>query len=244
MKEFKFNNIYELISLIDRVTGAQEDFWNFDVDYFISASTTFSKDALLHQYIVTTAFNYYRRDFRKNGDCIEEDGAAYWMSLFDTYGVKIDPLHVERGEDPYDWLNMNESQFIQLFDEMAYEAFHILFLNRNFLLKFNRLVAETVPEVDYPDGALTEKGTIKRKAIPQWVRNAVYHRDKGRCVYCNTDLIGIVNLLTEKNFDHMVPLDLFGANDPCNIQLSCETCNKSKSNRNSSTSSKYQPWWP
>lgn len=230
MKEFKFNSIYELVSLIDRAVGVQEGFWNFDVDYFLNASATFSKDTLLHLYVVITAFNYYHRYFRKDGECIEEEEAAHWMSLFNSYGVKIDPLDFEREEDPYEWLSKNELQFIQLFDQMALEAFYILFLNRNFLLKFNRLVDDTIQEVNYPDGVLTEKGTIKRKTIPQWVRNAVYHRDKGRCVYCNTDLTGIVNLLTAKNFDHMVPLDLFGANDPCNIQLSCETCNKSKSN--------------
>ena len=125
-----------------------------------------------------------------------------------------------------------------------------------FLIKFNLLVAKTVqqfinktypfehyvdPDAQYPKDKLTNKGRIKRKSIPSWVKNAVFHRDKGRCVYCNTDLTGIVNCLTARNFDHIVPLDLFGTNDPCNIQLTCETCNKSKSNHFASTGFKYQP---
>ena len=118
------------------------------------------------------------------------------------------------------------------------------FPNRNFLLRFNQIVAETVQAIEYPKGTLTKKGNIKRQAIPKWAENAVYHRDKGLCVFCNTDLTNLVNTLTQKNFDHIVPLDLYGANDPCNLQLTCERCNKSKSNSEASAGTKYQPWWP
>ncbi len=90
---------------------------------------------------------------------------------------------------------------------------------------------------------MTSKGTIKRVNIPQWVKDAVFHRDKGRCVFCNTDLTRLVNTLTTNNFDHIVPLDLYGSNDPCNIQLSCEFCNKSKTNKAGATTTKYIPWW-
>lgn len=240
IKEYQFTDIYTLLSLVDRAVDYGEEFWNFDEEYFINSSTNFSKDTLLHQYIVITAFNYHLGYFRKNSDLVDEETLKYWLSLFEDYKVNPPSLKIEESEE---WLEKNTNEFINLFDCMADEAFQILFLNRNFLIKFNQLVTETVKSIKYPSESLTNKETIKRKSIPQWVKNSIYHRDKGRCVFCNTDLTGLVNTLTSKNFDHIVPLDLYGVNDPCNIQLTCERCNKSKSNREASTSSKYQSWW-
>ncbi|PXA04023.1 hypothetical protein DDZ13_08235 [Coraliomargarita sinensis] len=244
MKEFQFHDIYSLVSLIDRSVHYEEQFWNHDEEMFVAASAKFSRDTLLHLYTVTRAYNHYHRDFRKNGDLIEEDELEHWMSLFASYGVKIVPLKIEDEEEAEKWMDDNQDSFLDLFDKMSEEVFHILFPNRNFLIKFNRLVAEQIQETKYPTNVLTKKGTIKRVSIPKWVQNAVFHRDKGRCIYCNTDLTGIVNTLTTKNFDHIVPLDMHGANDPCNIQLACEKCNKSKSNTEASTTNKYHPWWP
>lgn len=194
-------------------------------------------------------------------DAVSEEDSERWISLFETYDVMNPSFDVYRDadEEPYKWFIENQEKFYELFDCMADEVFHILFANRNFLIRFNLLVAKTVeatitksfpfeqytdPRAHYPKDKLSSKERIKRRSIPSWVKNAVFHRDKGRCVYCNTDLTGVVNSLTAKNYDHMVPLDLFGTNDPCNIQLTCETCNKSKSNRFSSTGFRYHPWWP
>jgi len=243
MKEYKFNDIYGLASLIDESVRYSESFWNYNEEMFIESSSKFSKFTLLHLYIITRALNHYRRDFRKNGDCIDEEEIGRWISLFETYGVQIGPYVMSDNNEPYYWLEENSEQFEELLSAMADEAFHILFYNRNFLLGFNKLVAETIQNTEYPSGLLTRKGRLKRTKIPAWLMIAVFHRDKGRCVYCNTDLTNLVNIMSQKNFDHMVPLDLFGANDPCNIQLTCETCNKSKSNKYSTTSFRYQPWW-
>ena len=64
--EYKFNKIYWLADLIDNAVKHDEQFWNFDHKYFINAATRFSKQTLLHQYIITTALNHHRRDLRKN----------------------------------------------------------------------------------------------------------------------------------------------------------------------------------
>lgn len=110
-------------------------------------------------------------------------------------------------------------------------------------MRFNNLISKTVQEFDYPSEYLNKKGRIKRANIPAWVKKAVFHRDKGRCVFCNTDLTGIINSLTNVNYDHIVPLDRFGINDPSNIQLCCERCNKSKTNKEAETTNKYFSWW-
>lgn len=243
LQEFKFNNIYELADIVDGSVKAGLGFWNYNKDYFIQAATKFSKDTLLHLYIVTTAFNYHRRDFRKNGDLIDEDSIEKWYSLFDSYEIKVSKYNLNGKTEIIKWFERHSEKFEELFNKMSDEVFYILFANRQFLLEFNNLTTATVLDTKFSKKNLTPKGTIKRVAIPKWVKTAVYHREKGRCVFCNTDLTGLVNILTTSNYDHIVPLDLHGTNDPCNIQLTCEKCNKTKTNKHGSTSNKYIPWW-
>ncbi len=244
IQEYKFNSTYEMADLIDGSVRNDVSFWNFNEQDFINCAVKYSKDTLLHLYIVTTAFNYYHRDFKKNGDCIDEDSIEKWYNLFEEYCIKIKKFNFDENIEIITWFDKNYKKFVELFEHMADEVFYVLFSNRGFLLEFNNLVAKTIREdVVIPSKHLTKKGTIKRMNISVWVKDSVFHRDKGRCVFCNTDLTRLVNTLTNSNFDHIVPLDLFGANDPCNIQLSCEHCNKSKTNNAGSTSKKYIPWW-
>lgn len=239
IRQFEFSSTYEMADLIDQSVGNEIEMWNYDEDFFINAATSFSKDTILHQYILTTAMNYHHRDFRKNGDEIDLDK---WYLLFREYGIRIKKK--SRKIDCDLWFENNEEAFLELFSLMAEEVFYLMFGNRNFLCKFNQLISITVQNTKFPATFLTAKGTIKRKHIPEWVRTAVYHRDKGRCVFCHTDLTNLINTITQKNFDHIVPLDLHGTNDPCNIQLLCEKCNKRKSNASGKTSKIYIPWWP
>lgn len=239
---FEFNSSYEFADLIEGSVKGQASFWNFDEKFFIKAASKFSKDTLLHLYIVTTSINYHRRNFRKHG-IDDEDQLEYWYDLFDHYKLTIEEYDFDKNEEPVDWFDRNITCFENLFDAMSDEIFHILFTNRGFLLGFNELVAETVRDIEFPKITVTTKGTLKRVRIPEWVKGAIFHRDKGRCVFCNTDLTRVFNNLTKVNFDHIVPLDMYGANDPCNLQLSFKHCNKSKSNKLASTSSEYLTWW-
>lgn len=248
LRDFKFNKIYSFVEIIERSVDLEVELYNFDVDYFIQSTIKFRKDTVLHQYIVCELSNYYLRDFRKNGDLFEEDRMEYWQELFSQYSIEIESIDYEDGdlnlsEEAYNWYTRNEDKFEQLFEELMEEIFYILFANRGFLLKFNNLITNTVKEVEYPTKFLTAKKTLQRANIPKWVKNAVFHRDKGRCVFCNTDLTLIVNTLVNSNYDHIVPLDKFGINDPSNIQLCCEKCNKSKTNKEGSTSTNYFSWW-
>lgn len=60
----------------------------------------------------------------------------------------------------------------------------------------------------------------KRKPIPQPVRVAVWQRDGGRCVDCQSN--------EDLEFDHIIPLALGGSNTARNLQLLCSTCNRRK----------------
>lgn len=73
-------------------------------------------------------------------------------------------------------------------------------------------------------GSGTERGftpaEARRGTIPDDVKTFVWQRDAGRCVGCATT--------ADLEFDHVIPLVLGGANTARNLQLLCETCNRSK----------------
>jgi hypothetical protein len=60
----------------------------------------------------------------------------------------------------------------------------------------------------------------RRERISDAVQREVWNRDGGRCVKCG----GQARL----EFDHIIPVSQGGANTVRNLQLLCETCNRSK----------------
>jgi hypothetical protein len=60
----------------------------------------------------------------------------------------------------------------------------------------------------------------KRKAIKPEIKNQVWNRDGGRCVRCGTN--------QKLEFDHIIPHSKGGADTYRNLQLLCESCNRSK----------------
>ncbi|WHI44650.1 HNH endonuclease [Microbulbifer sp. TRSA001] len=94
------------------------------------------------------------------------------------------------------------------------------------------------------DQLFVRPGILKRKSIPKWVQRAVFFRDRGRCVLCDKDLSGTLNLENLENYDHIVPLSKHGLNDVTNIQLLCKECNQiDKKGGQPITSNKYQSWY-
>jgi hypothetical protein len=66
-------------------------------------------------------------------------------------------------------------------------------------------------------------GGVRRTAIPEDVKLAVWTRDVGACVRCGS---------TEKlHFDHINPVAKGGGNDLANIQILCSPCNLRKSDK-------------
>lgn len=95
---------------------------------------------------------------------------------------------------------------------------------KNMAYQFLRIVYE-----EFGDNAIRKiqifdkKSTFHRSSIPQNVQNRVWRRDGGVCVKCSSN----INL----EFDHIIPVSKGGANTYRNLQLLCEKCNRSKSNK-------------
>jgi hypothetical protein len=60
----------------------------------------------------------------------------------------------------------------------------------------------------------------RRQNVPQVVRVAVWQRDGGRCVECGSQ--------SDLEFDHVIPISMGGSNTERNLQLLCESCNRTK----------------
>jgi TPR repeat protein len=83
-----------------------------------------------------------------------------------------------------------------------------------------RLTSIEALKIQNPTGHMLQERHA-RAAIPSSVRQEVWRRDGGVCVKCGSRR----NL----EYDHIVPVSKGGSNTARNIELLCETCNRSKS---------------
>lgn len=259
-KTFKFHRVYTLVSVVEECLNYSsrsliEIGW--DAPNIVAKLSKPTKLTLLHEYIYAMIAVSQRDDYHHNDDLYDDDETLVKPLEDDLqiYGISFEPVQkfkqrLDYGdaddERPFrDWFDVYEESFEQLWEKSTDEVFHLLFANRMFLLKFNRTLAMYLEEgnVTLPPNVLDDKGKIKRVAMPSWVKKAVYCRDHGRCVMCQKDLTGLLSTDRHVHYDHMVPLNMWGTNDPCNIQLMCEACNLKKSGGIIATGYLYPAWW-
>jgi hypothetical protein len=154
------------------------------------------------------------------------------------------------GKEFQEWIDYVEENAGKIDELIVHAAFQIVFRDKIFLHDFHLELSDFIEgyiediKEYYPD-YVTSKNRISRKRFPEWLKDAVYHRDMGTCSNpkCRCDLTKKVRTLNNNNFDHIVPLNLFGSNDASNIQLMCETCNKEKGDRSTLTGAVNTPFW-
>ncbi|UOQ84645.1 MULTISPECIES: HNH endonuclease [Bacillaceae] len=232
--------------------------WIFyaDVD-FLSICAKPRKKTILHEYIEYIYFTNYDYMLDKHfpmevintlTGLLDFYNIDYTiLGKFDNVGKTDDELNPEEFEEAEDYARELFDFFMdELSPVIIDDIFTVLYSNKLFLFEFNsqlrelilNLKAEDIPEY------LKKDGVIKRcKYIPQWLKRGVFMRDKGRCQICGADLTKILNLDNTENYDHIIPLENRGNNDPINFQLTCEHCNKSKGDRSMAFNSLSNRYW-
>lgn len=123
-----------------------------------------------------------------------------------------------------------------LAEYMAEEVFYIMFWNRAALKNLNKMIADLViTSISIDDLEPEEKrrfqgdGMLKPVDVPNWVRQAVFFRERGRCATCNRKISELLSVQDSKqHYDYMIPLADGGLNDVTNIYLICEKCLRRK----------------
>lgn len=252
-KAYKFDRVHEFAGIVSKGITVDLEYgsWSYwyDKEDFIDAATRFNKKSLLHIYAYTYLLGYYNELFHDNGDIYEEDEIDNWKEIADIYGLHFKGVRCEPEGLFERWYKKNIKTFEKLFQHVAEEVVFFLFQDLGFLLKFDELASKIISnqeeqrDWDIPEKFLNKDKTLKRCRIPEWVKKAVFHRDHGRCVFCGRDLTGAYGKLNNENYDHIIPLKRHGVNDPCNIQLTCERCNKLKKDKMLNPQYRYESWW-
>lgn len=153
----------------------------------------------------------------------------------------------ERGLSAQEYIErLVESGAIEeLCETLAKQVFHVLFSNRKTMSAFGKMVSGFVLNAapTFAPEAFVGAGHLKRADPPVWAKDAVFHRDKGRCVLCKTDLTKLLSRQAAIHFDHIVPLAQGGMNCVTNLQLTCANCNLGKGARSATTSLQYESWY-
>jgi len=237
----------------------------FGEEHYFNFVEPFPKISALHHYIKWMINTINFEDVEElDIDRVKNNSIKLWVEVaFDYYNFHYDTFDVfllEKNksretvdiDDVYDYIHELQlcGPYEELLEKMSEEIFHIMFLNRKILLNFNSIISSTISQIQIEEIEETEEkelfskdGRLKRVHIPTWVKNAVFHRDKGKCVLCFKDLSGLVSISEKENFDHIIPLSQGGINDITNIQLLCESCNKKKRDGLIGTSELYEKWY-
>lgn len=155
-------------------------------------------------------------------------------------------------DDIYEYMNEMRisAAYEDLMKQTVSEVFHVLFQNRELLMRFNSYVSDILKNAhwgrveDLDRSLLAPNGTLARVRPPKWAQRAVFFRDRGRCVLCDRDLTGLMSIDNVENYDHIVPLSRWGINDITNLQLLCAPCNqRDKRDGAPITSGRYQSWY-
>ena len=224
-------------------------FFNESIDNYLLICYKPCKWSLLHTYLDALLVNGLLYE-----DEIENDPRSYWENrhneeLFRLFGYSLSNIGAIPNDDGFaDEIafadKVNEFYCDKINARWVEHVFYTLYDNKDFLFRFNSEVAKIVTELkkaSYPQ-CLKKDGVVYRQRFPEWLKKAVRMRDRNRCQICGKDLSGTYNI-SHENYDHIIPLESGGTNDPTNIQLTCESCNKQKGARSKKYKNIMIPFW-
>ena len=236
-------------SLLDQL-----DYYGID---YIHKSFKPHKKTILHDYIEAVIMDEYsylldKHLLKEAIDELDECAKYYQLSVaqlgertfqFDSDGDLICGNFYDAEKYAYNFLNLFQQK---LLSTLAEDTFTILYSDKNLLAFFCKEIAKIICGLkvsDYPD-VLAADGIIRRcPGWPSWLKDGIRYRDKERCQLCGCDTTAILKPDIKPNIDHIIPLNMGGINDPINLQLTCEHCNKSKGSRNMMFNNIATPFW-
>jgi 5-methylcytosine-specific restriction endonuclease McrA len=95
----------------------------------------------------------------------------------------------------------------------------LILLIKQYVLRRDRSIEKIRREVETLEN-YGRLASVVRESIPEEVRLFVWRRDNGQCVRCGSR--------ERLEFDHIIPVIAGGSSTERNVQLLCESCNRSK----------------
>ena len=204
--KLSIQELSKLISVCKKCENRNYTIWELYKKFLIIRCDTCKRKSTIKNKAVTYVFNNYN----------------YYLKLvrYCKATNKEFRLHIQRINNiKYNYSSDVIKHFDVGLDDIAWETFY--FNNKNFNATkplYNRgLVFKALGSKQ------AEKSIQRTRRISQNVKDKVWNRDGGRCCECNSN----ENL----EFDHIIPHSKGGANTYRNIQLLCEPCNRSKSDK-------------
>lgn len=244
-------DLYYICQMVDGVTREPGAYLRNVEDIFGDMSSS----SLARKFPKWTCFHVFVEELISSVIFEDADGSKnspgkYWVDyLLQSNGIDhsmVRSLEFARG-DGYEYLEALQDQDLisEVCELISKQVFHVLFSNRGTMSAFGHMVSGYVLDTSpsFVPNAFGNSGHLLRASIPSWAKDAVFHRDKGRCVLCHTDLTRLYSLQAKTHFDHIIPLALGGMNCVTNLQLTCSMCNQHKGARSAATSREYEAWY-
>ncbi len=244
-------DLYYICQMVDGVTRNPGAYLRKIEDIFGDMSSCdlvrkYPKWTCFHDFIETLISSVIFEDAARS----EGSPGKYWVDyLLRSNGIGHSSVNSSQfgREDGYEYLDalQQEDLLTELCETISKQVFHVLFSNRGTMSAFGHMVGGYVLDTAplYAPAAFNEAGFLLRTSIPTWAESAVFHRDKGRCVLCRTDLTKLFSQQSQIHYDHIVPLAHGGMNCVTNLQLTCSSCNLGKGARSAATSREYESWY-
>jgi hypothetical protein len=128
------------------------------------------------------------------------------------------PIRVDFGDGRYSYFAFR-NKIIKVEEAGGASRDELLVHIKHFVLKKEKGFDKVSKEVEAFE-RMSEVEAARRQNIPDAVKLFVWQRDQGKCVKCGSN--------EKLEFDHVIPFAMGGSNTERNLQLLCESCNRSK----------------